>query len=45
MEKDKILYKSFLEGDKNALQELVMNYKNNLIYFISYSLPILRKQL
>lgn len=35
MEKDKILYKSFLEGDKNALQELVMNYKNNLIYFIS----------
>lgn len=35
MERDKILYKSFLEGDKNALQELVMNYKNNLIYFIS----------
>jgi len=35
MEKDKILYKLFLDGDKNALQELVLKYKNNLIYFIS----------
>lgn len=35
MEKDKMLYKSFLDGDKNALQELVMNYKKNLVYFIS----------
>ena len=35
MEDDKKLYKKFLEGDKKAFEELILKYKNNLIYFIS----------
>lgn len=32
---DKILYESFLGGDISAFEELVIRYKDNLIYFIS----------
>ncbi|NLY45314.1 MAG: RNA polymerase sigma factor [Tissierella sp.] len=32
---DKVLYKSFLEGDINAFEALVIKHKDNLIYFIS----------
>ena len=35
MEEDKKLYKKFLDGDKKAFENLVLKYKNNLIYFIS----------
>lgn len=32
---DKTLYKDFLNGNKQALEELLLKYKNNLIYFIT----------
>ncbi|MDR7869392.1 MAG: RNA polymerase sigma factor [Tissierellaceae bacterium] len=32
---DKILYKNFIEGDIGAFESLVINHKDNLIYFIS----------
>ncbi len=32
---DKELYRNFLNGDENALQEIIKKYKNNLIYFIN----------
>lgn len=32
---DKILYKSFLQGDIDAFESLVLKYKDNLIYFIT----------
>lgn len=32
---DKILYKKFLDGDIIAFENLVIRYKDNLIYFIS----------
>lgn len=35
MKEDKVLYKEFLEGNKQAFEELVIKYKNNLIYFIT----------
>lgn len=35
MKDDKTLYKEFLDGDINSFEELVINYKDNLIYFIS----------
>lgn len=35
MVEDKLLYQDFLNGNKEAFEELVIKYKNNLIYFIS----------
>lgn len=35
MKDDKTLYKEFLEGDINSFETLVINHKDNLIYFIS----------
>ena len=35
MKDDKTLYKDFLKGDINAFESLVINHKDNLIYFIS----------
>lgn len=35
MKDDKTLYKEFLEGDINSFEDLVINHKDNLIYFIS----------
>ena len=35
MKDDKTLYKDFLKGDINAFETLVINHKDNLIYFIS----------
>lgn len=32
---DKILYEKFLKGDISAFEELVLEHKDNLIYFIS----------
>lgn len=32
---DKTLYKDFLNGNRQALEELLLKYKNNLIYFIT----------
>lgn len=32
---DKSLYREFLKGNKQALEELVIKYKSNLIYFIT----------
>lgn len=32
---DGILYKEFLNGNKMAFEEIVLRYKNNMIYFIS----------
>ena len=32
---DKVLYRSFLEGNIDAFEALVIKYKDNLIYFIS----------
>ncbi len=34
MEDDKLLYRQFLEGDISAFEELVIRYKDGLIYFI-----------
>lgn len=35
MKTDKELYKSFLQGNNECFEELVLRHKNNLIYFIS----------
>lgn len=35
MKDDKTLYKEFLDGDINSFEDLVINHKDNLIYFIS----------
>lgn len=35
MKDDKTLYKDFLQGDINSFEDLVINHKDNLIYFIS----------
>lgn len=35
MKTDKELYKEFLKGNKNAFEQLVLRYKNSLIYFIT----------
>lgn len=35
MKTDKQLYESFLKGNNECFDELVLRYKNNLIYFIS----------
>lgn len=35
MKDDKMLYRDFLEGDIDAFETLVINHKDNLIYFIS----------
>lgn len=32
---DKELYRNYLNGDKQAFEQLVLKYKNNIIYFIS----------
>lgn len=32
---DILLYKEFLKGNKEAFEEIVFRYKNNMIYFIS----------
>ena len=34
MDEDKILYRNFLEGNKEAFEKIIIKYKNNLIYFI-----------
>ena len=34
LEKDKSLYKEFLNGNIKSFEELIMKYKTNLIYFI-----------
>lgn len=34
MDEDKILYRRFLDGNKEAFEKLIMKHKNNLIYFI-----------
>lgn len=34
METDKLLYERFLKGDNYAFEELVIKYKDNLIYFL-----------
>lgn len=31
---DKVLYQQFLDGDMNAFENLIMKYKNSLLYFI-----------
>lgn len=35
MKEDKILYKEFLDGNKKSFEELILKYKNNLIFFIT----------
>lgn len=35
MEDEKELYKKFLDGDKKAFEKLILNNKNNVIYFIT----------
>lgn len=35
MIEDKLLYENFLNHNKEAFEELIVKYKNNLIYFIS----------
>ncbi len=35
MLEDKLLYKNFLDGDNKSFENLIMKYKNNLIYFIN----------
>lgn len=35
MEEDKYLYKKFLEGDNESFDNLILKYKNNIIYFIT----------
>lgn len=35
MKDDKTLYNEFLEGNINSFEEIVINHKDNLIYFIS----------
>lgn len=35
MENDRYLYENFLNGNKKAFENLMMKYKNNLLYFIS----------
>ncbi|MFZ2539010.1 MAG: RNA polymerase sigma factor [Oscillospiraceae bacterium] len=35
MEKDKELYKRFVDGDISAFEELVLTHKDNLIYFLT----------
>lgn len=34
MDEDKILYRKFLDGNKEAFEKLIIKHKNNLIYFI-----------
>ena len=34
MENDKVLYEKFLNGNKDAFNELILKYKNELLYFI-----------
>ena len=34
MDEDKILYRKFLDGNKEAFERLIIKHKNNLIYFI-----------
>ena len=34
MDEDKILYRKFLDGNKESFEKLIMKHKNNLIYFI-----------
>ena len=34
MDEDKILYRKFLDGNKNAFEKIITKHKNNLIYFI-----------
>lgn len=34
MDEDKALYKRFLNGEKNALNELILKYRTEIIYFI-----------
>lgn len=34
MENDKILYKEFLDGNTDAFEKLVLEHKDNLIYFL-----------
>lgn len=38
-EKDKTLYKRFVDGDNRAFEELVIAHKDNLIYFLSRYVP------
>jgi len=35
MENDKDLYKSFLDGDSESFEKIVLKYKDSIIYFIS----------
>lgn len=35
MKEDKILYKEFLDGNKKSFEELILRYRNNLIFFIT----------
>ena len=34
MDEDKELYKRFLEGEKDALNDLIIKYRTEIIYFI-----------
>ena len=34
IDEDKILYRKFLDGNKESFEKLIMKHKNNLIYFI-----------
>lgn len=34
MDEDKILYRKFLDGNKESFERLIIKHKNNLIYFI-----------
>ncbi len=35
MEEDKLLYKEFLNGNMQSFENLILKYKNNIIYFIT----------
>ena len=35
MENDKELYKSFLDGNSESFEKIVLKYKDSIIYFIS----------
>lgn len=35
MEKDKYLYKEFLNGNNGAFEELILMYRSNIIYFVT----------
>ena len=34
-EQDKVCYQKFLDGDKEAFEQLVIKHKDHLIYFIT----------